>query len=317
MHKPRRLVNLRGRTVGLVAALAVAAFVAVGFVGVDRYARNYWLYRGFPPPRDPAYVTQKGTVQHIKVPSTALGGRSQDVYVYLPPGYATHPNRRYPVLYLLHGFPGRPLAFLLTVRLGVVEDELVAKRAAQPLILVMPFGSTGTFTDKEWANGVSPGEGWATFVSRDVVRTIDARYRTIAKPAARAIAGLSEGGYGAINIALDNPGEFRVAESWSGYMRAAHDHGIFGRDLTGVTANSPLDVLPRVVPLLRKAHTYIWFYSGTTDPLHRQNREFAAELARFEVPHAYSEFRGGHNWALWRGNAALALLAASRNLGHA
>jgi enterochelin esterase-like enzyme len=308
--------TLRVRTIVVVCALLVTAFVAVGFVGVDRYGRNYWLYRGFPPPHDPAYVTATGTVQHIKVTSAALGGRSQDVYVYLPPGYSTHPRKRYPVLYLLHGFPGRPLAFLLTVRLGVVEDELVAKHAAQPLILVMPFGSTGTFTDKEWADGVAPGEGWSTFVSRDVVNAVDAQYRTIASPAARGIAGLSEGGYGAVNLALNNPGEFRVVESWSGYMRAAHDHGIFGRDLEGVAANSPLDVVRRVAPQLRKAHTYFWFYSGTTDPLHRQNREFAHELTQLHLRHRYREYLGGHNWALWRGNAWRSYLVAARRLAH-
>jgi pimeloyl-ACP methyl ester carboxylesterase len=188
----------------------------VGFVGVDRYARNYWLYRGFPPPRDPAYVTQAGTQEHLHVVSAALGGRAQDVYVYLPPGYTDSLGRRYPVMYLLHGFPGRPLAFLLTVRMGVVEDELVAKNLAQPVILVMPFGSTGTFTDKEWADGIRRGEGWATFVARDLVRAIDARYRTIPTAAGRAIGGLSEGGYGALNIALHHPEEFGVVESWSG-----------------------------------------------------------------------------------------------------
>ena len=131
-------MSARWLTPVMIAVLG--AFVAVGFVGVDHYGRNYWLYRGFPPPRDPAYVTVRGSVEQIDVTSPALGGRSQQVYVYLPPGYNDHPNRRYPVLYLLHGFPGRPLAFLLTVRMGVVEDELVAERKAQPLILVMPFG---------------------------------------------------------------------------------------------------------------------------------------------------------------------------------
>src|SRR6266700_5596712 len=116
-----------GHVVAASAVVLACAFVAVGFVGADRYARNYWLYRGFPPPRDPAYVTQPGSSQHIHVASAALGGRLQGVYVYLPPGYNDAPNRRYPVLYLLHGFPGRPLAFLLTIRMGVVEDELVAQ----------------------------------------------------------------------------------------------------------------------------------------------------------------------------------------------
>ncbi|PYO39876.1 MAG: hypothetical protein DMD33_19405 [Gemmatimonadetes bacterium] len=301
-----------------LGALALAAvFLTVGFVGVERYGRNYWLYRGFPPPSDPAYVKQRGTDERIAVTSPALGGRSQQVYVYLPPGYSTHPAKRYPVVYLLHGFPGRPLAFLLTVRLGVVEDELYAKGKGQPVILVMPFGSTGTFTDKEWADGVGTGEGWATFVSRDLVQAIDARYRTVAAPAGRAIAGLSEGGYGAINIALHNPGEFKVVESWSGYELAAHIRSIFGRDLESIAYNSPLDTLAAAAPELHREHVYIWFYSGTSDPLHVQNREFADDLKRLGIAHRYLVFRGGHNWALWRGQATRALLAATTRLSHA
>lgn len=308
-------MSARWLTPVMIAVLG--AFVAVGFVGVDHYGRNYWLYRGFPPPRDPAYVTVRGSVEQIDVTSPALGGRSQQVYVYLPPGYNDHPNRRYPVLYLLHGFPGRPLAFLLTVRMGVVEDELVAKRKAQPLILVMPFGSTGTFTDKEWANGIGSAEGWRTFVSRDVVHAIDARYRTLATRAGRGIGGLSEGGYGAINIALQTPQEFSLVESWSGYEKAAHNHSIFGRRLEGLATNTPLDRLRQAAPTLRRNHTYFWFYSGSDDSLKDQNRDFATALAAAHIPHTYLELRGGHNWALWRGMAWRAYLAAAKRLAHA
>ena len=70
-----------------------------------------------------------GTVQRLLVPSAALGGRRQEAYVYLPSGYAQHPHRRYPVMYLLHGFPGRPLAFLETVQMGIVDDVLTAGTA--------------------------------------------------------------------------------------------------------------------------------------------------------------------------------------------
>src|SRR5260221_7763697 len=108
--------------VGVVVFLSLA-FVAVGTVGVFRYTRGFWLYRGFPPPRDPAFVSVKGTTARIYVASPALGGRRQPVDVYLPPGYATS-TVRYPVFYLLHGFPGRPGAFLQPVRAGLVEDVL-------------------------------------------------------------------------------------------------------------------------------------------------------------------------------------------------
>ncbi len=312
MHLSRGTVRLGGIAVGAGAA----AFIAVGFVGVDRYARNFWLYRGFPPPRDPAYVHVKGTLQHIRLTSAALGGRTQDVYVYLPPGYAQHPNRRYPVMYLLHGVPGRPLAFMLTVRMGVVEDELTALHRAQPMILVMPWGSTGTFDDKEWADGVSPDDQWSTFLSRDVVDTIDQSYRTIATSAGRAIAGLSEGGYGAINIALHNPDEFRVVESWSGYQRAPAIASIFGRDPQLLRENTPLVSAPSVAPELKRNDMYFWFYSGTTDPFRLQNRAFSAELKRLKIRHRYYETVGGHTWVAWRGNAARAYRAAAQRLAH-
>ena len=176
----------------------------------------------------------------------------------------------------------------------------------------MPFGSTSTFTDKEWANGVRPNENWETFVARDLVRAIDSQYRTIPDGAHRAIAGLSEGGYGALNIGLHHPGEFRVLESWSGYERADDLRSIFGGDSGLLARNSPLELLPSVAAALREAGTYVWFYSGSTDRLRHQNAAFAKELTRLGVAHDYFEVRGGHNWALWRGNAARALLAAQR-----
>ena len=301
-------------TPALVLA-ALFGFVAFGIAGIYRYVDNYWVYRGFAPPHDPVYVRHQGTTQRLYVASAALGERRQPVDVYLPPGYATHPNLRYPVLYLLHGVPGRPGAFLDTVRMGVVEDELVARRKARAMILVMPFGSTGSFTDKEWANGVRPHEGWETFVARDLVHAIDTRYRTIRSAAGRALGGLSEGGYGSLNIGIHHPGEFRVLESWSGYERADPVRAIFGaKDTPLLRWNSPLLTLPGRAAKLRREHVRFWLYTGTGDPLRPQNTLFAAELRRLRLPFTYYVVRGGHNWALWRGNAARAYLAASRGL---
>lgn len=298
-----------------VAGLAaLAAFLAVGLTGTRSYLDNFLQYRGFAPPREPAYVKQPGTLQRILVPSAALGGRKQEAYVYLPSGYAQHPHRRYPVLYLLHGFPGRPLAFLETVQMGVIDDALTATHKAKPLILVMPFGSTGTFTDEEWVNGVQPGNDWATFVARDLVRAVDARYRTIRSPRGRAIGGLSEGGYGAINIVLHHPREFSVVESWSGYEQPDKIRSIFGVHLGQLSANDPRSLVRKVAPTLRKVGTYVWFYSGSTDPLHVQNMAFARELSSLGVSHHFFLVYGGHNWALWRDNARAAYIAAAKRL---
>jgi len=298
----------------LLTVAALAAFLAVGFLGAFRYVDGYWLFRGFARPHDPTFVQVQGRAIRIGVTSVALGGRRQPVDVYLPPGYATHPHERYPVMYLLHGEPGRPGAFLTTVRLGVVEDELTALHRSRPLILVMPFGSTGSFTDKEWANGVGVHEGWESFVARDLVHAIDARFRTIRRGRARGIGGLSEGGYGAINIAIHHPGEFGLVESWSGYERADDLGAIFGHRRSLLRQNTPLDTLTAAAPALRRAGTFFWLYSGHDDRFLPQNLAFVSLLERAGIPYRFRVLHGGHNWALWRGNAAFAYLAAGRHL---
>jgi S-formylglutathione hydrolase FrmB len=293
---------------------ALAAFLAVGLLGARAYVDNFLLYRGFAPPQEAAFVKQPGTLEKVFVRSPALGGRSQETYVYLPSGYSSDPRRRYPVLYLLHGFPGRPLAFITTVRLGVLEDALTARHRAQPLILVMPFGSTGTYSDKEWTNGAAPGNGWGTFVTRDLVRYVDAHYRAAPMRAARGIAGLSEGGYGAINLALQHPHEFSLVESWSGYEKPDPLRSIFGSKLQLLSRNAPSLLLPRVAPTLRRLGTYFWFYSGTEDRFRTQNRTFARALTRLHVRNHFFASFGGHNWALWRKNAAAAYEMAAGKL---
>jgi enterochelin esterase-like enzyme len=201
--------------------------------------------------------------------------------------------------------------------MGVVEDELVALHRAHPMILVMPFGSTGSFTDKEWANGVRPHENWETFLARDVVRTVDARYRTIRSGRGRAIAGLSEGGYAALNIAIHHPGEFRVVESWSGYQRADPVFSVFGHDAALRRRNSPQLTIGAAAKRLNRAHTYFWLYSGTGDRALKENNTFVRTLKRLHLPHRYSVVHGGHNWAIWRGRAVNAYLAASKRLARA
>jgi enterochelin esterase-like enzyme len=201
--------------------------------------------------------------------------------------------------------------------MGVVQDELVALHRARPMILVMPYGSTGSFTDKEWANGVRPHEAWETFLARDVVHAVDARYRTIRSGQSRAIAGLSEGGYAALNIAIHHPGEFRVIESWSGYQHADPVRSVFGQDQALMNRNSPQLTVGAAAGALNKAHTYFWFYSGTGDRSLKENYRFARTLARLHLPYRYAVVHGGHNWAIWRGRAAAAYLAASKGLAHA
>ena len=302
--------------------------VVAGTLGVIQYVSTYWLYRGFPAPSLPRslVVQQHGvarrvavspvSVHQITITSRALGGYADPVDVILPPGYATHPARRYPVLYLLEGSPGYPSNFLTVGQLGVTEAELIAARRIQPLILVIPAGGRSFFADEEWVNGVQPGNDWSTFVARDLVNTIDARYRTIDSGAGRGLAGLSEGGYGALNIGLHHPGEFRVLQSWSGYMRAYPLVAVYDHDQRLMQYNTPAYTVREVAQRLRSDGTYIWFYSGTRDVLNPQNVAFNTELTALGIPHYFFPWPGTHDWAMWRHLAPRALKVASEHLSH-
>ncbi len=311
-----------------VAGTVLAALVAAGATGTARYVSTFVLYRGFSPPSAPSSVVVSGpggsrqvpvvlpTVQSIVVRSPALGGYPDQVSVVLPPGYAASPGRRYPVLYLLHGVPGQPSQFLNVGQVATTEATLLAAGQMKPVILVMPAGGRSLFADEEWANGVSPGNAWETFVARDLVNAIDARYRTIPGASGRGIAGLSEGGYGALNIGVHHPGEFGLLESWSGYMTADNIPAVFGHDPGALAYNSPATQIRSVAAQLRANRVYVWFYCGNRDSFAAQNRAFAAELTALGIAHRFFEVPGTHNWAIWRGQMSQSLTVASEHLSH-
>jgi len=298
--------------------------VGLGLVGAGRYAWTFWRYRGFAPPSAPVAVTDRSgravavgsaTVESLSVPSPSLGGRSDPVLVVLPPGYADSPGRRYPSVYLLHGVPGRPSDFVSIGDLATTEATLVAAGQLRPAIYVIPSGSPSLLADEEWANGIRAGNDWESFVAGDLVGYVDSHFRTIPAGSARAIAGLSEGGYGALNIGLHHPGEFRVLESWSGYMTAEDITSVFGHDRARLAYNSPAMTVRRQAGAIRADHLFIWFYCGRQDYTVAGNEAFAAELAGLGLPYRFQIVPGAHNWKLWRTMMAPALMVASSRAG--
>jgi enterochelin esterase-like enzyme len=117
-----------------------------------------------------------------------------------------------------------------------------------------------------------------------------------------------------LNIGLHHPREFSVLESWSGYENADPLRSIFGTSPARLEWNSPSVLLPRIAPTLRRDHTYIWFYTGTTYRLKAQNEAFARSLAKLHVRHHFFVVQGGHEWAVWRRYATNAYLFAARYL---
>jgi S-formylglutathione hydrolase len=126
------------------------------------------------------------------------------ISVYLPPSYASAPTRRYPVIYLLHGFASADTEWTNAASdrgmggrdIRGMIDSLVAARAIQEMIVVMPNASN-RFGGSFYVNSYTTGN-WEDFIAHDLVAYVDSRYRTLARPESRGIAGVSMGGFGAL-----------------------------------------------------------------------------------------------------------------------
>jgi S-formylglutathione hydrolase FrmB len=160
-----------------------------------------------------------GTIEHIEIEAKSLAGNqlgdptTQKCLVYLPSGYAEHPDQRYPVLYLLHGFS---LGSVLEDWGNVVAetmDRFVAANHSQAFIVVIPNGANAVH-GSYYVNS-SVGGDWETYIVGDLVRAIDTRYRTIAVKGARAIAGHSMGGFAALRLAMLHSDLYNVAYAMS------------------------------------------------------------------------------------------------------
>jgi enterochelin esterase-like enzyme len=235
--------------------------------------------------------------------------------VYTPPGYAAAAAHgvRFPVLYLLHGSPGHPKRFINVAAAGVTLDDAIHNHAVRPYILVMPNGDDGTFrSDTEWAN--TPHGNYETLVI-ETVRTVDRRFATRPGRSFRAIAGYSEGGYAAVNIALHHLNLFSIAESWSGYGRE-HRSGPFAHATPGqIYSNSPALYARTLLGQLHRYPLFAFLYSGRRDHGLPNQREVADALSLAGAHVRFAAFPGKHDWALWRGQTPRMIRWAGRTFG--
>jgi len=210
---------------------AIFSVVATGFVlSAPVQFRRHHAAQG------PASSSQQstGAVVADTFWSQSLGTRKR-VMVWLPPSYATQPQKRFPVAYYLHGAFGDETNWLNVGRLATTLDSLVAAGTPE-MIVVMPDGDDGFYSTwnflGDWPgcrrsrppNAESadaycvPWPHYDEYIVRDLVGYIDRRYRTVADRRQRGIAGLSMGGYGAITLALAYPEVFSAAASHSGVL---------------------------------------------------------------------------------------------------
>ena len=293
----------------LAAGLVACAWLAAGLLAAFHYVQSYVVYRGFSVPRTPAGIAQ-GKLDTVAFRSPAIG-RSSRYLVYLPPGYrqAAARGRRFPVLYLLHGYPGKMPVFVNVDAVHVRANVLIAQHKLPPVILVMPGGKSGVLgADTEWAN--TPSGRWMDYVI-DVVHDVDHRFATLADRRHRGIAGDSEGAFGAVNIALHHLGLFSVLESWGGYFTETPTGVFAGASAATLRANSPASYIGSLAPEIRRLGLRAWLFQGRTDSQDpAQVRDFSVALHNAGADVRLGFFPGGHDWGLFRAQTPRMLAAA-------
>ena len=259
--------------------------------------------------------------------ATAVG-RQLKYAVLLPRDYATS-TRRYPVLYLLHGHTGHYRSWIEYAGLPLdTADHLEA-------IVVLADGGNAFYANWHGADGTHP-QRWEEAIVRDLVGDVDGRWRTRVTRDARAIGGLSMGGYGAIAIALRHPDVFGFAFSSAGALRfAAHarDELASGSEdwnrpeLWSKESRPPVDTpgfatqrertpRGRVFATAAQANAadpfvlaggleparapFLHLDAGLQDELLPETLAFAERLRARGLPHALVLLPGGHEVPYWR-----------------
>jgi len=176
-----------------------------------------------------AALSQQGTAPattskllQLKIQAPSLKGNllgdptEQPVYVYLPPGYEGS-TKRYPTLYLLHGFTANSNVWTngsyQGMNLQALMDESIKNGKVREIIVVAANG-WNAYKGSFYTNSVVTGN-WEDFIVRDLVNYVDANYRTIGSPESRGIAGHSMGGYGSVMLGMKHPEIFSAVYALS------------------------------------------------------------------------------------------------------
>jgi len=243
-------------------------------------------------------LTVRGQTSHI----------SRTAYIYLPPQYfqAAFQHYRFPVIELIHGFPGNPQDWITVLSVNSTLNSMVAQGLAKPTVLVMPDanGSLGVSLQclNQWH-----GPQDDTYLAKDVPDFIGAALRVQPPGSGWGIAGYSEGGFCAANLGLQHGRTFSYAGVLSGYFKPTPNQLIrpnrtvspFG-SRTQELQNTPIDLV-RSLPA-RQPIAQFWIGAGglNVSDVHasqafRQLLELRQPVVHFQVVPG-----GGHTMFTWR-----------------
>ena len=228
--------------------------------------------------------TPHGKIDTITYNSKTVG-TNRRALIYTPPGYSK--DKKYPVLYLLHGIGGDEKEWLNGGQPQVILDNLYAEKKVEPMIVVLPNGRAMK-DDRATGNIMAPDkvQAFATFEKDlliDLIPFIEKNFPVIKDAEHRAIAGLSMGGGQSLNFGLGNLDKF----AWVGGFSSAPN------------TKKPEELIPN--PDMAKAKLkLLWISCGDKDGLIPFSKRTHDYLKANNVPHIYFVDHGYHDFKIWK-----------------
>lgn len=254
-------------------------------------------------------------IEQIDIADPADGVSSSKSYVILPPGYSDPGNaaERYPVVYLIHGYPYGGAEDWLTSGDAPHTLQLMFDTKAISPAIVVSVDMTAEEPSRDWeAVNVPGGPQLETFLTKTVVPRIDQRYRTVADRGGRALGGMSGGGYGALNIGLHHVDEFGSLLIALPYDTLGDDARLFRGDRSLVEANTPRDYLP-TMKFSAPVSIMLAVGSGATTDVATAKRIAAAFTGRGQEAAVHVEHGFNHTWHTARATLPYLLVFADQH----
>jgi enterochelin esterase-like enzyme len=327
LDRPRWATVSLALTAGLLSLSVVASAVNAYFSYLPKMRDVFDVVVATNPPdatkalyTEAGQLHPRGQIVRLRVPDNGSGFGATGALVWLPPQYFTEPTARFKVVYLFHGSPGVPKDWYR----GGEADRigLSLAREGMPAILVAPRLSKNWLDDPECVDGVH--EKVESHVLLDVIPTVDTMLRTMASRDGRIFAGMSAGGYCALNLGLRNRDVVATVLNLSGLAVPTHAGGLsalFGRSGSAQARNNSPAVYAASLP--RDPFTRVWLDSGSSDRQVRAQMQSLAPVLRARGMVVEERIRPGqHTFSVWRAALreslawALTTTATVARLGH-
>jgi enterochelin esterase-like enzyme len=234
-----------------------------------------------------------GVVHHHFYQSQTLGQQS-DFFVSTPPDYS--PKKKYPVLYLLHGYSDDASGWTAVGRANVIFDNLIAQNKIKPMIVVMPlgYGTMDMITHKwdAWKHQELVDRNFSLYTQillNEVKPQAEKMYSMSKDRKDHAIAGLSMGGGESLRTGLNHLDNFAYIGAFSSSVPDAGYEQVFPNLASEVQKNKDRLKL-------------LWVACGVDDHLITPNRAFTSWLKHQQIPVTVIETPGRHTWMVWRDN---------------